>query len=57
MSREEWVGVDDHPYKKHPVLKAQFVPCMMLFHGKKEVIRIRGAEDVKDDEYMAKLFE
>ena len=57
MSREEWVGVDTHPYKTHPVLRAQFVPCMMLFHGKKEVIRIRGSEDVKDDEYMAKLFD
>ena len=56
LSRDEWVGNDSHPYKTHEVLRAQYVPCLILFQGDKELYRIRGCEDVKDDEIMAKLF-
>jgi len=30
MERNSWVGVADHPYKKHPILKVGGVPTIML---------------------------
>ena len=30
MERKDWVGVQNHPYKIHPIIKAKGVPSVIL---------------------------
>ena len=33
VQKEEWVGVSDHVFKKHPVIAAKGVPTLLLCQG------------------------
>ena len=32
-TRGEWEGVDDHPFKVHPILKCKELPKLILIKG------------------------
>ena len=50
--RNTWVGVADHPFKKHPVIKAGGVPSVCLVQG--DIVMAR-AESEDDFENLALL--
>ena len=52
MERDSWVGVADHPYKAHPVLKAGGVPSLMLCQGQQVLMRADDEEHFKNEEFI-----
>ena len=50
-----WCGVQTHPYKTHPVLKAGGVPSVVLVDGdsKQVLARAESAEDFANAELLA----
>merc|ERR1719464_1003957 len=57
QTRDEWVGVKDHPYKVHPLIKAGGVPSMILFEGKSTLHRVEDLDDFKNEGLMKMFFE
>lgn len=39
VTRDEWRGVETHPYRKHPAFYATGVPTMLLLQGGDELCR------------------
>ena len=52
-----WCGVQTHPYKTHPVLKAGGVPCVVLVDGdsKQVLVRAESPEDFANADLLAMI--
>jgi hypothetical protein len=51
-TRNEWVGVADHPYKIHPDLKCSGVPNVFLFADGQVVMKAESEADFQNDELL-----
>ena len=52
-----WCGVQTHPYKTHPVLKAGGVPCVVLVDAASKQVRVRAenADDFNNEDLLAMI--
>jgi len=39
VTRDEWIGNKEHPYRNHKAFKCNGVPTLILFDGDKEITR------------------
>ena len=51
-TRDEWVGVADHPLKAHAHFKVTGIPTMIVFEGKSEMNRIVELDDFANSDMM-----
>ena len=52
QTRDEWVGVADHPLKKHPNFKVTGIPTMVVFQGTTEMSRVVELDDFANEDLM-----
>ena len=52
VTREEWRGNDDHPYKKHAVLQLAGVPSLLLMQGQQVMMRADDLEHYNNEDLM-----
>ena len=50
-----WMGVADHPYKAHPILKAGGVPSVILLQGPQALMRAESGDDFKNEDLMESI--
>ena len=52
-----WCGVQTHPYKTHPVLKAGGVPSVVLVDGDSKQVRVRAEspDDFSNEDLLAMI--
>ena len=50
--RNTWVGVSDHPYKAHPIIKAGGVQSLTLHMGAQVMSRIDSDTDFQNEELL-----
>ena len=53
LEKATWVGVQTHPYKVHPILKAAGVPTLLLCQGNQVLMRADDLEHFKNDDFVA----
>ena len=52
VSRGEWRGNAEHPYKRHPAIKAAGVPSLILFEGGMELHRVDDLANFAQEDLM-----
>ena len=52
VTREEWRGNADHPYRKHPHFRVSGVPTMLLFEGDQEMTRAENLDDFANEDLL-----
>ena len=52
VERNSWVGVPDHPLKKHPLIKAAGVPSVALYEGTTELHRVDDLANFANEDLM-----
>ena len=52
VTRNEWRGNADHPYKKHSVFKCTGVPTMLLFEEENEMARAENLDDFANEDLL-----
>ena len=55
--RNTWVGVADHPYKKHALIKAGGVPCLLLVQSSNVLVRVEDEKDFGNVEMLTMIAE
>ena len=51
-TKEEWVGVKDHPWKKHRLLAPTGVPCLVLIEHDQVLHRASTDPEIENDEFL-----
>ena len=54
---DDWVGVNSHPYKKHPIIKAKGVPTLLLIQNQIELMRADKHADFQNSDLLEKIAE
>uniref|UniRef100_A0A7S3SHM9 Thioredoxin domain-containing protein n=1 Tax=Strombidinopsis acuminata TaxID=141414 RepID=A0A7S3SHM9_9SPIT len=52
VTRNEWRGNADHPYKKHGVFHVTGVPTMVLFEEENEMARAQNLDDFANEDLL-----
>ena len=51
--KNTWVGVQTHPFKVHPIIKAGGVPSLLLCQGDQVLMRADDEDHFKNEEFIA----
>ena len=51
-TKEEWVGVKDHPWKTHRLLQPKGVPCLVLIEHDQVLHRAGDDDEIENDEFL-----
>merc|ERR1712166_838675 len=52
VTRDEWIGKPDQPYRQHNVMQAPGVPCMILCQGSQVMMRADNLDDFANEDLM-----
>merc|ERR1740117_425099 len=52
VTRDEWIGQPDQPYRKHPKLACVGVPSMLLCQGTNVLMRAESVPDFENEDLM-----
>ena len=53
--RGSWVGVADHPYKAHPIIKANGVPQLCLIQGEVNLVKTNDDADFENVQLLESI--